>query len=232
MPEIPTELAAALEKAIRYRFRNSELLVEALTHPSATNEAPDRRDNQRLEFFGDAIIEFLVSQLLFRHFPDAREGQLTRLRASLVDEANLAAIAQRIGLGEFICLGRGEERSGGREKKSILADACEALVAAVYLDGGIRVAQQLVDRLFAPALVGIANGAAVRDFKTELQELVQAGQGITPTYLPLGTAGPDHDRVFTFQVVVEGRPVGSGSGRTKKEAQQEAARQALQQLGR
>ena len=230
MDDTTSEALARLEAKLGYRFRERALLVEALTHRSHLNEAPGgSRDNQRLEFFGDAVLGFLVSQALFQQFPDKREGELTRLRAQLVDEANLARLAGEAGLGSCLLLGRGEERSGGREKRSVLADAYEALVAAVYLDGGLDAARRIVAGLVAETLDTLT-AEGWRDFKTALQEAVQAGGGATPSYRLTGTSGPDHARQFTVTVLVAGIPLGEGTGRTKKEAEQAAARQGLAAL--
>jgi ribonuclease-3 len=224
---------APLEKAVGYRFRNQALLEEALTHPSRANEALERlADNQRLEFFGDAILDFLVSHLLYLRFPGAREGELTRMRAALVDEANLARVAAALGLGTWLSLGRGEEKSGGREKRSILADTCEALLAAVFLDGGITAARQVVTRLFSDSAAAALAGTVSRDYKTELQEFAQASYATAPAYELIAADGPAHDRSYFVRVLLNGAPAGEGSGSSKKEAQQAAARQALAMLGR
>jgi len=216
-----------LENRLGYTFRNRYLLEEALTHRSSTNELSGGiADNQRLEFFGDSILGFLISHFLFVRFPDAREGDLTRMRAALVDEQNLFAVAARLDLGSFLVLGKGEERSGGREKRSILADACEAVIAAVFLDGGIRAARKVVRQLFEESDNTALSGAA-RDYKSELQELVQSRSAPAPKYELTGVDGPDHEKVYTVSVLLDGVPAGSGSGRSKKEAQQAAAREAL-----
>ena len=233
MPKDHENRYAPLEKAVGYRFRNQALLEEALTHPSRANESLERlADNQRLEFFGDAILDFLVSHLLYTRFPDAREGELTRMRAALVDEANLARVAAALELGTWLSLGRGEEKSGGREKRSILADACEALLAAVYLDGGIAAARKVVTRLFADSAAASLAGTVSRDYKTELQEFAQASYATAPAYELIAADGPAHDRSYCVRVLLNGAPAGEGSGRSKKEAQQAAARQALAMLGR
>jgi len=216
-----------LEVRLGYAFRDRYLLEEALTHRSSTNEVSGEiADNQRLEFFGDSILGFLISHFLFVRFPDAREGDLTRMRAALVDEQNLFAVAARLDLGSFLVLGKGEERSGGREKRSILADACEAVIAAVFLDGGIRAARKVVRQLFEESDNTTLSGAA-RDYKSELQELVQSRSAPAPKYELTGVDGPDHEKVYTVSVLLDGVPAGSGSGRSKKEAQQAAAREAL-----
>jgi len=220
---------APFEEIIGYRFHDRTLLEEALTHRSRANEIQGDLDNQRLEFLGDSILGFLISHLLFRHFPDAREGELTQMRASLVDEARLSAIAAGIGLGAFLELGRGEEKSGGRGKRSILADAFEALIAAIYLDGGIAAIRSMVERHFSGLMGGFAAaGVQSTDYKTELQEHTQAHSAATPHYELIEAAGPDHERVYTFSVSVNGSPAGTGQGKSKKEAQQAAAREALE----
>ncbi len=227
------DMLAELETVIDYRFVNRPLLCEAVTHRSFFNESTDRevKDNERLEFFGDAVIDFFLSRMLLERFPDSCEGDLTRIRASLVGEENLGNLARLIGLGRFLRLGRGEEKSGGREKRSILADAYEALMAAVYLDGGAPPVQRLVAAHFGPLLEhGTASGIG-RDCKTDFQELVQSLYGIVPRYVHLAPEGPDHARIFSVRVFVGDECLGEGSGRTKKEAEQEAARAGLEQLG-
>jgi ribonuclease III len=221
-----------LESAIDYRFANRQLLLEALTHRSFVNEYGDRsvKDNERLEFFGDAVIDFFLSDQLLERFPDSREGELTRRRASLVDEESLACLAVQLDLGKHLRLGHGEEKSGGRGKKSILANAYEALVAAMYLDGGAAPVRRLVETHFAPLLERHAAGTLSRDYKTEFQELAQALRCATPRYVLKEAAGPDHDRLFTVEAFVGGECLGEGTGRTKKEAEQAAARAGLARL--
>ncbi len=221
-----------LETAIGHSFNNRALLVEALTHKSLVNEAggKETKDNQRLEFLGDAVLSLLVSNRLIGRFPASREGELTKKRAALVDEESLAGIALQIGLGSYLFLGRGEERSGGREKKSVLADAFEALLAAVYLDGGIVAADRLVANFFGLLLEQSGVSEASRDYKTEFQERAQALHGVPPHYLLMKSTGPDHDRRFTVAAFVGERCLGEGAGRSKKEAEQAAAREALTQL--
>jgi ribonuclease-3 len=226
------DILGELERAIGYTFTDRLILHEALTHRSFVNETGDKsvKDNERLEFFGDAVIDFFLSEQLFEHFPDSSEGELTRIRASLVDEESLAQLAARLDLGMYLFLGRGEEKSGGRGKKSILADAYEALVAAVYLDGGVRPAKSLIGGHFVPLMERYANGTISRDYKTEFQELTQALRGATPRYILKKSSGPDHDRVFTVETCVGGECLGEGSGRSKKEAEQAAARQGFARL--
>ena len=227
-----SDMLAHLEAAIQYRFVNRSLLDEAVTHRSFLNESGegDLRDNERLEFFGDAVLDFFLSRALLDRFPDSREGDLTRIRASLVSEENLGNLARRIGLGSYLRLGRGEDKSGGREKRSILADAYEALLAAVYLDGGALPVQTLVEAHFGPLLTAGPEPLVARDCKTEFQELVQSLYGKVPRYVHGEPEGPDHARTFAVQVLVGDEVFGQGSGRTKKEAEQEAACSGLERL--
>lgn len=213
-----------LEGKLGYRFSNRELLEEALTHRTYANEAGGK-DNQRLEFFGDAVLDFLLSDLLLQRFPDSREGELTKMRAALVDEVSLARIAAGLELGAALRLGRGEEKGGGRQKRSLLADAFEALLAALYLDGGVDTARRVVHELFEPLLCRpeILCG---RDAKTELQERARLLRGKLPRYQLKQVTGPDHDRRFTVEIFLGSELMGEGVGRTKKEAEQDAARAA------
>lgn len=217
----------AVALALGYRFSDAQLLKDALTHRSFHNEHPERapKDNERLEFLGDAVLTLSASTLLWERFPDATEGELTRRRADLVCEASLASIARQVGVGSVLRLGRGEDRSGGRNKPRLLCSALEACIAAVYLDGGIALAMDVVRRLLDPALSAPLLGQ--RDGKTRVQELVQAlGEG-TPRYLVVATTGPDHARQFEVSCVSTQRELGRGVGRSKVEAEQHAARAAL-----
>jgi ribonuclease-3 len=226
------DMLSGLERTIGYTFTDRRLFQEALTHRSFVNEAGDRsvKDNERLEFFGDAVIDFFLSDQLIEHFPDSREGELTRIRAYLVDEESLAQLAAQIDLGRYLRLGRGEEKSGGRGKKSILADAYEALVAAVYLDGGAGPVKRIVEAHFAPLMEKHSAGTVSRDYKTEFQQLAQGKLGTAPKYVLKETAGPDHERYFTVETFVGEECLGEGSGRSKKEAEQVAAREGLARL--
>lgn len=218
-----------LETSLDYSFGNKALLFEALTHRSYVNESRERglKDNQRLEFFGDSVLGLLVSRRLMELLPGSGEGNLSRIRASMVDEDTLAGLAGEIRLGEYLRLGRGEDKTGGRSKKSILADAFEALTAAVYLDGGFDAAASFVDSFFGPLFERCLGDAVGRDYKTRLQELSQSLFGITPAYVHEEAAGPDHDRVFTATVRVGEESFGTGTGKSKKEAEQEAAREGI-----
>ncbi len=210
-----------------------ELALEALRHGSWLHEqrapAVPLRSNERLEFLGDAVLGLLVSQRCCDRFPDFAEGNLTRARAALVKAESLAAVARAVGLGELLLLGRGEERGGGREKQNLLADALEASIAAVYLSSGLEAAGAAVNHLFAPLFEQARQGAIGRDYKTELQELLQGVHGAAPGYQLLDAPGPQHARTFEVQVQFLGVSLGKGSGRTKKEAEQAAARVALEQ---
>lgn len=221
----------SLEKKIGHSFRDRALLTTALTHSSYANENRGRGEcNERLEFLGDSVLGMVVADALYRRFPELPEGRMTRLRAQLVCEESLHRVASELGLGEYVRLGRGEEHTGGRRRTSILADAVEAVIAAMYLDGGLETAKAFIERQILSALDGAGPVMRVEDCKTELQELVQKKSGQSLSYELLGESGPDHDKTFTSQVSLNGRPIGSGSGRTKKEAEQAAARAALEAL--
>ncbi|HET6419582.1 MAG TPA: ribonuclease III [Geobacteraceae bacterium] len=218
-----------LENVLGYRFANRGYLLEALTHKSFVHESGEKgdRDNQRLEFFGDAVIGFFVSAMLLERYPDVREGRLSKIRASLVNEKTLAHLAGGIMLGRYLRLGKGEEKTGGREKDSVLADAYEALIAAVYLDGGADAVGRLVESHFGPLMMQSADILGGRDYKTQLQEAVQEMCGKPPVYSLESESGPPHDRVFSVRVSTGGKPLGEGTGKSKKEAEQAAAREAL-----
>lgn len=215
-----------LERALRYAFADRELLDLALTHRSYAFEAGGLPTNERLEFLGDAVLGMVVTDRIYREHPDATEGRLAKIRAAAVNTGSLAEIARRLRLGEAVMLGRGEEQSGGRDKDSILADTMEAVIGAVYLDGGMDAAERLVLRLFDPMLREIAKRRQSLDFKTSLQELTAAELATLPVY-DITEQGPDHSKQFTATVLVDGEELGSGSGRTKKEAEQQAAQEAF-----
>ena len=212
-----------------YRFRDSKLLVTALTHPSygGDHHVPHY---QRLEFLGDAVLELAVSEYLYSELPEVDEGKLTRIRAALVREETLCRAAKRIGLGAFIRLSVGEERSGGRNKPSILCDVMEAVLAAVYLDGGLEEARALIHRVLLQREREEVVEERRRDFKTELQELVQRRSDQVLRYEMVGSSGPDHAKVFEARVTINGQTAGTGTGRSKKEAEQAAARNALDEM--
>lgn len=215
------EAIERLRGVLGHPFRRPEALVDALTHRSYVNEADGRViDNERLEFLGDAVVSLIVATELMQRYPEAREGALSRLRASLVDEAALTALAVKLDMGDALLLGRGEDLSGGRQRASILADAFEAVMAAVYLDGGLEAASRvLLPRLTFPEPSAIPRG----DPKTALQERLQATRRATPVYRVVGEEGPDHQKTFAVEVVADGQVLGRASGRTKKEAERSAA---------
>jgi ribonuclease-3 len=216
-----------LEYRLGYEFKNRLWLEQALVHSSYAYECPQTGpSNERLEFLGDAVLNLIISDFLIASFPVASEGELSRLRAALVNARSLAGIAERLNLGGFLLLGRGEERQAGRKKPSMLADALEALIAAVYLDGGYESARIVVKNVFTdfnPRKENVLSG----DYKTNLQEYTQKWQKVSPEYKLLRQSGPAHDRVFEVEVWIAGTPLGRGEGKSKKQASQEAARRAL-----
>jgi ribonuclease-3 len=222
-----------LEARLGYAFRDKALAETALTHTSWLNEAaaPGRADNERLEFLGDAVLALVVSDLLMRRLPGSAEGDLTRARAALVSEGGLARAAGGIELGRFIFLGRGEERTGGRARPSILADALEALMGAIYLDGGLDAVAAVAARLFQNELGDVESHARL-DYKSRLQERAQALWQAAPVYEVVGESGPDHDKRFEVALSFAGREWARASGRSKKEAEQSAAAAALETLER
>jgi ribonuclease-3 len=221
-----------LEKRLGLPLADKAAALAALTHKSYVNEhrAEGLGDNERLEFLGDAVIDLAVSHRLMERFPDAQEGLLSKLRAAIVNEQGLSRVADAIGLGELLLLGRGEEQTGGRSKPSVLADALEAVVAALYVGGGLPLALAFVDRFFGEALGSAAAGLADRDYKTQVQELAQGRLRATPRYRVIDERGPDHAKTFVVEVTVSGKVYGSGEGRSKKDAEQLAARKALEAL--
>jgi len=221
-----------LEKKLQYTFRDPALLDEALSHSSYANEHRDTgsRSNERLEFLGDSVLGFVSAEFLFAEHPDAPEGDLTRIRAALVCEQSLYEVAQTLDLGKFLKLGKGEEAGGGRKRVSILADAVEAVFAAVYLDGGITEASRLIHRVLLDAQREAVVEERRRDYKTALQEFVQRRSGTDLAYRMVGETGPDHAKTFHTEVLLNGVAIGRGSGRSKKEAEQSAAKAALQTL--
>jgi ribonuclease-3 len=218
----------ALELALGYSFGNRGLLAQAVTHRSQANEAgPALEHNERLEFLGDAVVNLCAGHLLMDRQPGAREGELSKLRSMVVSEASLARLAEGLELGRHLRLGRGEEQTGGRRKASILSDALEALVGAVFLDGGFPAADSVVRRLLAPLMTDAEEGELDRDHKTRLQELAQGQWRIAPRYEVVDERGPDHAKVFTVAVMLGDRTVARAEGHSKKAAEQRAARRAL-----
>lgn len=221
-----------LADILGYVFTDQSLMRQALTHPSHLNEQRENLSDsyQRLEFLGDAVLGLVLADLLSARFPDADEGDLSRLRSQMADQAALSATASKIGIAPFILLGKGEERASGREKPSILADVLEALIGAVYRDGGYQQAFLLVGRLFGPMIDEAANNATLGDAKSALQEWLAARRMAVPVYKSTGESGPPHARLFQVSVEVGGELAGVGEGHSKKVAQQAAARVALDKL--
>ena len=222
----------ALEQALGYQFKNVALLREALRHSSYANEhrGEEAVSNERLEFLGDSVLGFVTAEFLFARHPDAPEGELTRIRARLVCEESLHEVALLLGLGRYLCLGHGEEAGGGRERASILADATEAVIAAVYLDGGIEAASALIHRVLLDDAHELRAAEKRRDYKTVLQEYVQRTPGRILRYRLADESGPDHNKTFTISVTLNDVVIGTGVGHSKKEAEQKAACGALETL--
>ena len=221
-----------LQEKLGYRFSNIALLENALTHSSYANEhkAAGFESNERLEFLGDSVLGMVVADYLYRNCPSLPEGDLTRLRAGLVCEGNLVLVARELELGTYLKLGKGEELGGGRNRPSILADAVESVLAAVYLDGGIGAARRLIQHFILDHISRVHQ--ATKDNKTALQEIIQRKSGQTLTYQLIGAEGPDHCKVFKMQVLLNGTPIGVGEGRSKKEAEQAAAAAAIAKISR
>ena len=222
-----------IEKKLGYTFKNQSILETALTHSSYANEHKglSQASNERLEYLGDSILGMTVADHLYSNYPDMTEGGMTRLRAELVCENSLRRVSIEIGLGKHIKLGKGEEHSGGRRRSSILADAVEALIAALYLDGGLEVTKEFIGKYILSEIHAIESRRN-SDYKTALQELVQQHSGQTLSYNVLGESGPDHNKQFEAEVCLNGKPIGRGIGRTKKVAEQAAAQKALEELER
>ena len=222
---------AALQQTLGIWFNDPSLLEQALVHSSYVNENPGTiTSNERLEFLGDAILGFIIAEELYQRFPQSSEGEMTRLRSSLVRRDALSRMARAISLGNYLYLGRGEEASGGRRKPANLAGALEAIIAAISLDQGLRAARDFVLKLVDKELNKVLSQGIEPDYKSQLQELVQARQQPTPAYRLIEAVGPDHDRRFTVEVRVGDSVLGRGSGKSKKSAEAEAARSALDQL--
>ncbi len=217
-----------LTRKLNYEFKNTDLLIESLRHSSFVNEQldTDLKDNERLEFLGDAVLNLVVGHILMQRYPDLKEGDLSRMRANLVNESQLAFIARRIDLGFHIQLGKGEIQSEGWNKQSILANTFEALIAAVYIDGGFDAAFKIIDGHFSVLINSVTTPTANHDFKSQIQELVQMEYRFTPIYSVVHESGPDHDKTFRVQLTV-GEVRTEGIGKSKKAAEQDAARKGL-----
>ena len=223
----------SLQAGIGYRFRDRGLLEHAMTHTSRANEDASGGvlDNESLEFLGDAVLGFVIADLLFREFPDFDEGEKSKTKAALVSTTTLARQAERLRLGDHLLLGRGEEKTGGRRKQALLADGYEALIAAVYVDGGIEQARAFITREFAALIDDVRqHGVSGQDYKSALQEYLQSHDRGLPDYRLAGTLGPDHRKLFQVEVLIGGEALAEASGSSKKEAEQEAARLALEKL--
>lgn len=226
------EAARRFEQTSGLIFNDKTLLQRALTHRSYTNESREflLADNERLEFLGDAVLDFVVGEFLYHRFPEMREGPLTNLRAALVRQETLATFAQQLRLGEYLLLGRGEDESGGRQRPAVLCAAFEALVGALFLDSGLDTVKSLLFKLIEPVLPRLAAWAEAKDAKSRLQEWSQSHLGATPRYKTIREEGPDHAKVFTVEVTIGGEVYGVGQGRSKQKASQQAALQALRRL--
>jgi len=224
------EQLATLEKALDYRFQHLELLNQALTHKSYVHEQREPgQHNERLEFLGDAVLGLVISNHCYGRFVHLAEGELSKLRASLVNDANLASIARRLNLGAFLLVGRGEEQTGGRAKASLLAATFEAVLAAIYLDSSLAEVHQVVLRCFQEDLDTVLN-EGYKDYKSELQEYTQEKFSCVPTYTVVRERGPDHNKLFEVEIAIRRQARGLGTGKSKKEAEQEAARKVLETL--
>ncbi len=220
------------EKTIDYKFKNQKLLKEALTHSSYANEhkSSGLKCNERLEFLGDAVLSIVVADYIFENCPELPEGELTKLRAALVCEKALYKFGKQINLGDYLLLSKGEKNGGGAERPSIVSDAFEAVIAAIYLDGGIEPAKKHILRFVIPE-INNRNTKPFKDYKTTLQEIVQKNPGEKVSYRLVSETGPDHDKHFVFEVLLNSNSIGTGGGRSKKEAEQNAAREALELMG-
>ena len=221
-----------LEKILDYSFENPRLLIQAVTHSSYANETTGdpTNGNERLEFLGDAVLELCMSNILYKRYLDKEEGDLTKLRAAVVCENSLALIGEKLGVCDFLLLGKGEENHGGRHRRSLVADAMEAVIGAVYLDGGLEAASVLISRIFEETVEAAVSGKLSKDSKTELQELLQGRGDVNIRYQIVSEDGPDHDKTFTTAVFVNGKNYGEGQGHSKKISEQAAAMAALEKI--
>lgn len=233
LPKDRIEHLKDLEAILEYTFSDVSLLNNALTHRSFVNENQDLnyRDNERLEFLGDAVLELCITDILMKDFPDHAEGQLSKLRASIVNEQPLAKLAEQFEIGRFLMLGKGEEASGGRHKYSILSNTLEALIAAIYLDGGYSTVYSFIKRVFNSLIMEWTADPFYHDYKTSLQELSQSKYRIIPKYTLIHEYGPDHNKIFQVKLYIADIISTTGLGRSKKEAEQSAAQKALEELG-
>lgn len=222
----------SLETKLNYKFNKIKLLESALIHSSYANEVRgNTHSNERLEFLGDSVLSIIVSEHIYNKYPNMPEGELTRLRASLVCEKSLCAFSRELGIGEFLKLGKGEDKNGGRERDSILADAFEAVLASIYLDGGMAAARKHVMNTVLRDLKHHCDEDTFKDYKTTLQEIIQRNPEESVTYILIDESGPDHDKSFTVEVHLNSNTIGTGTGKSKKQAEQMAAKQALKLMG-
>jgi len=219
----------SLQETINYKFNNNHMIIEAITHSSYANESKNKniRYNERLEFLGDSVLGLTISEYIFEKYKHLPEGELTKMRASVVCEASLARQARNIGLGQYLLLGKGEELTGGRDRESILADALEALIGAIYIDGGIEESRKFVLNYFMDSIVLASKGSLFKDYKTDLQELLQSKGFEKITYKVVNEYGPDHNKSFDVEVLFGDTVIGRGSGKSKKEAEQRAAKEGI-----
>ena len=215
-----------LEERLGYHFTDKKLIIEALTHKSYKKPY----NNERLEFLGDAVLDLIVGEFLFHKFPNSDEGHLSKIRASLVNESGFALLAQQIKLGDYIYLSAAEENNNGRKKSSLLSNAFEALIGAIYLEGGLEITREIAIKLLQETHQKIDLQSLSKDYKTALQELTQATHGVTPTYTLLRSFGPDHKKEFEIAIILDGETIATAQGKSKKEAQQKAAHIALKKL--
>ncbi len=219
------------EDVIHYNYKNKALMNEALTHSSYSNEGKKGgKDNERLEFLGDSILSLIVAENLFKHYKHLPEGELTKLRASLVCEKSLYKFALKIDLGQYLRVGKGEEHTGGRNRPSILSDAFEAVIASIYLDGGYDAAKEFV-LSFVPQNIDVKKVSVLSDYKTALQEIIQKNREEKIEYVLANEIGPDHNKAFTVEVHLNSNVIGVGKGKSKKQAEQLAAKEALELMG-
>ncbi len=230
MDESIEQILKAASKSIGYKFKNKQLLLEALTHKSYSNEKKLKYNNERLEYLGDSIIDFAIAYILFKQFEYSNEGLLSRLRAALVNEKELSKIARNIHLNEYIILGRGERLTAGNEKDSILSDAYEAVIAAIFLDSNMNTVIKLIKKHFKEELEKITSTDMMQDFKTAILVFCQEKYRVAPTYELINQTGPDHNCTFEVRIMINGSEYGRGKGRTKKEAEQKAAQEAIFQF--
>jgi ribonuclease-3 len=235
MSNVAPDTISEFERVVGYKFRDRDLVARSLTHKSFANERRETSSshNERLEFLGDTVLGFVIGELIYRSFPNLQEGSLSKIKAHLVSSSTLAAKGRELGIGRYLRMGAGEARSGGAEKLSLLADGFEAIVAAIYLDGGLPAAEAFLRRIFLPDVTGIDIGdLSFQDYKTVLQESAQALGLPLPEYRIVDEYGPDHEKVFVIQVFWNGEAFAYGRGASKREAQRKAAKEALKKLGR